>query len=63
MAKVDLQAKLLNSLKDHASVVQEVINDPEFEKQSPTVKLAVNIYTRTLALNVSNWEKVFDAKD
>lgn len=62
MAKVDLQAKLLNSLKDHASVVQEVINDPEFEKQPTTVKLAVNIYTRTLALTVSNWEKVFDDK-
>lgn len=63
MAKVDLQAKLLNSLKDHASVVQEVINDPEFEKQTPAVKLAVNIYTRTLALTVNNWEKVFDVKN
>lgn len=60
MKKVNLQVKLLTSLKDHALVVNEVINDPEFSKQSPTVRLAVNIYTRTLALTVSNWEKVFD---
>lgn len=62
MAKVDLQTKLLNSLKDHASTVQEVINDPEFEQQTPTIKFAVNIYARTLALTVSNWEKAFDDK-
>lgn len=60
MAKANLQVKLLTSLKAHALVVNEVINDPEFSKQPSTVRLAVNIYTRTLALTVSNWEKVFD---
>lgn len=58
---MNLRIKLLTSLKAHAQVVDEVISDPEFTKEPHTIQLALNIYTRTLALTVSNWETVFNA--